>query len=117
MKIKTNREIAEKPVEMEGAKDVRMKILLGPEDGSDNIILRRFSIRPGGHTPHHRHPYEHLVKVEKGRGMAIDEAGHELSLGEGQSAFVPADSTHQFRNPYGEPFEFLCIIPNPEKKS
>ena len=116
MKINTNQDIPEKPVEMEGAKDVRMKILIGTGDGSDNIIMRRFSILPGGYTPHHSHDYEHVVKVERGRGIAIDENGVELSLGEGQSAFVPADSTHQFKNPSGEPFEFLCIIPNPEKK-
>ena len=116
MKINTNRAIPEKPVEMEGAKNVRMRILVGPDDGSDGIIMRRFSILPGGHTPHHSHAFEHVIKVEKGKGVAIDKKGSELSLEEGQSAFVPANSTHQFKNPYGEPFEFLCIIPNPEKK-
>ena len=116
MKINTNAEIPEKQVEMEGAKEVTMKILIGTGDGSDNIIMRRFRILPGGNTPHHSHNYEHVIKVESGRGIAIDENGNELDLAEGQSTFVPANSTHQFKNPYGEPFEFLCIIPNPEKK-
>ena len=64
MKINVNEEIFAGEVKMEGAKDVRMKILVGPRDGSENIILRHFIIAPGGNTPYHKHDYEHLVKIE-----------------------------------------------------
>jgi len=116
MKINNNSEIPAAEVRMEGAKDVKMKILVGLNDGSDNIIMRHFTIAPGGHTPFHRHNYEHLVKIESSKGIAVDENGKEIEVKKGQSLFVKANDMHQFRNPFGEDFEFICIIPNPEKK-
>ncbi len=115
MKVKWNDKVAEVPVQMEGASGVTMKILIGPEDGSNNIILRYFKVLPGGHTPRHSHNYEHLVKIERGRGLAIGERGEQHEVGVGQSVFVEPNRVHQFRNPFSEPFEFICIIPNPEK--
>lgn len=117
MKINVNNEILTGEVSMEGAKDVRMKILVGPRDGSENIILRHFIIAPGGNTPYHRHNYEHLVKVEKNKGIAVDKDGKEFEVSEGNSIYVVPDEMHQFRNPFNEDFEFLCIIPNPQKQT
>ena len=116
MKINNNLEIPAAEVTMEGAKDVKMKILVGLNDGSDNIIMRHFTIAPGGHTPFHSHNYEHLVKIESSKGIAVDENGKEIEVKKGQSLFVKANDMHQFRNPFGKDFEFICIIPNPEKK-
>jgi quercetin dioxygenase-like cupin family protein len=116
MKINTNSEIFAPEVQMEGANKVRMKILIGPEDGSGNIIMRHFFVAPGGNTPYHQHNYEHVIKVERGRGIAVDENGSEHELSEGQSLFVRPGDLHQFRNPNNDDFEFLCIIPNPGKK-
>jgi quercetin dioxygenase-like cupin family protein len=116
MKINNNNEIAAAAVTMEGARDVRMKILIGPADGSDNIIMRHFTVAPGGNTPYHKHNYEHVVKIEANRGIAVDENGNEFEVSEGQSVFVSPDVMHQFRNPFSEDFEFLCIIPNPAPK-
>lgn len=115
MKINANSEIIASEVQMEGAKNVRMKILIGPDDGSGNIIMRHFFIAPGGNTPYHQHNYEHVIKVERGRGIAVDEKGDEHEVSEGQSLFVRPGDLHQFRNPNKDDFEFLCIIPNPEK--
>ena len=100
---------------MEGAKNVNMKILVGIPDGSTNIVLRHFSITSNGHTPRHRHNYEHIVKVEKNRGVFVDAEGIEHEIEQGMSLFVAPNEEHQFKNPFHEPFEFLCIIPNPEK--
>ena len=116
MKINVNEEILAVEVNKEGAKDVRMKILVGPRDGSENIILRHFIIAPGGNTPYHKHNYEHLVKVEKNKGIAVDKDGNEFEVKAGHSLYVVPNEMHQFRNPFNEDFEFLCIIPNPERK-
>ena len=116
MKINNNAEIFAPEVQMEGAANVRMKILIGPEDGSGNIIMRHFFIAPGGNTPFHNHNYEHVIKIERGRGIAVDENGAEHEVAEGQSLFVRPGDLHQFKNPFGETFEFLCIIPNPAKQ-
>ena len=116
MKINVNNEIIAGEVNMEGAKDVRMKILVGPRDGSENIILRHFIIAPGGNTPYHKHNYEHLVKIEKNKGVAVDKDGNEFEVKAGHSLYVVPNEMHQFRNPFDKDFEFLCIIPNPQGK-
>ena len=115
IKINNNQEIFAAEVKMEGAKAVNMRILIGPGDGSENITMRHFSISPGGNTPYHHHNYEHVVKIERNRGIAVDENGKEHEVKEGQSLFVKPNEMHQFRNPFDEDFEFICIIPNPDK--
>jgi quercetin dioxygenase-like cupin family protein len=112
MKINNNEEIIASEVKMEGAKNVRMKILIGLSDQSDNIIMRHFIVAPGGNTPFHQHDYEHVIKVENNRGIAVDENGKEHEVMKGQSLFVKPNEKHQFRNPFNEDFEFICIIPN-----
>ncbi len=115
MKINNNEEIPAASVEMEGAKDVRMKMLIGPGDASDNIHMRHFFVAPGGNTPYHKHNYEHVIKIENNRGIVVDEEGVEHELRKGQSLYVKPNEMHQFRNPYSEDFEFICIIPNPAR--
>lgn len=116
MKINSNEAIVPSEVLMDGADKVKMKILIGLNDESDNIIMRHFIIAPGGNTPFHQHNYEHVVKIERNKGLAVDENGKEHEVTEGQSLFVKPNDKHQFRNPFNEDFEFICIIPNPEKK-
>jgi quercetin dioxygenase-like cupin family protein len=116
MKINNNDEILAAEVKMEGAKNVKMKILIGSGEESENIVMRHFFIAPGGNTPFHQHNYEHVVKVERNRGIAMDENGNEHEIKKGQSLFIKPNEKHQFRNPYNEEFEFICIIPNQDKK-
>ena len=117
MKININEQIFSNEVKMAGAKDVKMKIFIGLDDGSDNIIMRHFTIAPGGNTPYHQHNYEHVIKIEKNKGIAVDENGNQHEIKEGESLFVKPNEKHQFRNPFSDDFEFICIIPNPEKQS
>lgn len=88
MKINTNSEIPASDVRMEGARGVKIKILLGLNEGSDKIIMRHFIIAPGGNTPYHQHNYEHLVKIESNRGIVVDEDGNNHEVKKGQSIFV-----------------------------
>ena len=74
-----------------------------------------FKIKPGGQTPLHRHPWEHLVRVERGEGVVFSERGGKFKVTPSQSVFIPPGEEHQFLNPYSEVFEFICVIPNPEK--
>ncbi|UCE21482.1 MAG: cupin domain-containing protein [Candidatus Aminicenantes bacterium] len=115
MIVKKNADIPEAPVEEEEVVKVLRKILIGPEDGSHNIIMRHFKVLPEGHTPFHSHDHEHVVKIEKGKGIVVRETGEEVMVSQGQSLLVEKNETHQFKNPFSEPFEFLCIILNPEK--
>lgn len=117
MVIKNDADIREDYVKEEGIKNVLRRILIGPEDGSDNIILRYFKVFPQGNTPFHNHDFEHVVKVEKGKGVVVNEAGEETVINQDQSLFIEGNEKHQFKNPFDKPFEFLCIIINPEKET
>lgn len=112
MVVKKKSDVAETILQDETLKNVSRKILIGPEDGSQRIVMRLFRVEPGGHTPYHRHDFEHVVKVERGRGVIVDAEGREKLLEEDSCAYVAPNEKHQFRNPFNEPFEFLCIILN-----
>ena len=113
--MKVNRDVEAVEVAGDEAKGVSMKILVGPRDGSERIIMRLFTVAPGGHTPRHRHDWEHLVRIERGRAVVLDGSGAEHQIAAGASVFIPANEEHQFRNPGDEPVEFICVIPNPEQ--
>jgi quercetin dioxygenase-like cupin family protein len=115
MIIKKNSDVPEIDLKEEGMRLVTQQILIGPKDGSTNIIMRRFRVLPGGNTPYHIHPHEHVVKIEKGKGFVVDASGQEILVSAGQSLFINGGEKHQFRNSMEEPFEFLCIILNPER--
>jgi mannose-6-phosphate isomerase-like protein (cupin superfamily) len=42
--------------------------------------------------------------------LKVAERSYEIS--EKDLAFIPPNAMHQFTNPYGEDFEFICIVPN-----
>lgn len=113
--IHHNHEVPEKTVEEEGASGAFIKILIGPEDGSQNIVMRKIRVRSGGCTPLHHHPHEHVVKIEKGRGIVVSPDGEEIAVAAGQSLFIGADEMHQFKNPNPDDFEFVCTILNPDR--
>jgi quercetin dioxygenase-like cupin family protein len=115
--VKNNADVPEIDVQEDGVTLVTQQILIGPDDGSSNIILRRFCVLPRGHTPYHVHLHEHVVKIERGQGIVLDEDGRENNVSVGQSLLIKGGEKHQFKNPFDEPFEFLCIIRNPEKLS
>lgn len=114
MIINESDKVMEAPVDLEGAKNVTKKILIGVEEGSKNIIMRHFKIMPGGNSPLHKHDFEHLVKIEEGKGIVIDSDKNEHTVMSGNFLFVAPNELHQFKNPFSEPFEFICIIPNRE---
>lgn len=90
---------------------VSKKIVIGPDDGSNEIVLRYFSLEPNGTTPHHTHDFPHLVKIETGMGMVTDENGREHRLQKGDYVFIKNNEIHHFTNTGTEPFEFICIVP------
>ncbi len=115
MKIKKEDQIPEAVPEEEGVNKVKRRILIGPEDGSIDIIMRYFTVLPGGNTPYHEHDFEHVVRIEKGKGVVVNADHMEIPVSPGQSLFIPGGEKHQFINPNDEPFEFICTILNQEK--
>ena len=92
-------------------KGAYLQVLIGPEDGAPNFILRRFTLEAGGRIPAHRHPtIEHEQFVLKGR-MTIGLDGEEREVGPGDAVFIPAGVAHWYENRGEESVEFLCVIP------
>jgi len=110
MKIEKSNNVAIKPVEMEGAKNVGIRWLISKEDGAENFAMRMFELAPGGHTPLHTHPQEHEVFVLEGEGALIFE-GKQHPLGAEDVVFVPSNREHRFMNTGESIMRMLCIIP------
>jgi quercetin dioxygenase-like cupin family protein len=100
-----------KPITMDEADKVSKAIVVGKDEGWDGYAMRVFSLGPGGHTPKHQHDWEHVNYIMKGKGRLLID-GQEQDVKENDFAFVPPGAEHQFSNPYDEPFEFICIVPN-----
>jgi quercetin dioxygenase-like cupin family protein len=109
MKIKRREDTP--AVEVPGYTGVTKQVVLGPADGSDEIVLRHFTLEAGAATPRHTHDFPHLVKIEAGRGVAVDAVGTENPVSVGEYVYVAPDELHNFRNTGEEPFEFTCIVP------
>ncbi len=110
MLVKKAQEIKLQPVQDQGAIKARMAVLIGPEEGAPNFIMRQIELEAGGCTPHHSHPWEHIVYVLAGAGLLIGEQG-TLQLKPGSSVLVQPDEVHQFTAGKESPLVFLCSIP------
>lgn len=91
-------------------KDTTVQVLVGPDDGASNYVLRRFRMEAGGGIPAHTNDVEHEQYVLRGRArIRIGEAVHDV--GADDALFIPAGVPHSYEVIEG-PFEFLCIVPN-----
>jgi len=93
---------------------VTIRVLISPDDGAPNYVMRLFTVEPGGRTPFHTHSWEHEVYVLEGRGVVVGENA-ETPIEADQVVFVPGGEKHCFRNTGESPLRFLCIIPVVEK--
>ncbi|MBE0536920.1 MAG: cupin domain-containing protein [Phycisphaerae bacterium] len=111
MIVKTIEGIEALPVQMEGAKDVTVRVVFGPGDGAPTFAMRVFELAPGGHTPFHVHPFEHEAVILSGRiGMVTPEGTRPLAVGD--MLLVMGDEKHQFRNLSDtESASFMCLVP------
>jgi quercetin dioxygenase-like cupin family protein len=109
MKIKRREEVA--PTVVPGYEGVTKQVVLGQADGSDEIVLRYFSVAAGGTTPRHTHDFPHLVKIETGRGSVVGADGVETPLGPGDYVYVAPEELHNFASTEEGLFEFVCIVP------
>jgi quercetin dioxygenase-like cupin family protein len=91
-------------------KHAAMKVLVGPEQGWDDHVMRVVELGPEGFSPKHSHPWPHINYMVEGRGvLELEGTPHDVQVG--SYAYVPAGSEHQFRNSGSGPFRFICIVP------
>jgi quercetin dioxygenase-like cupin family protein len=90
------------------------QVLIGPEEGP-HFAMRRFIMEPGGGMPPHTNTVEHEQYVLRGRAT-IGIGQDEREVRQGDVVYIPAGTPHWYKAHAGEPFEFLCMVPNlPDK--
>ena len=70
MLVKKIEDVPAAQVQMEGAKNVTVRVLFGPDDNAPTFAMRLVEIDADGHTPFHAHPFEHEVFVLKGEAKS-----------------------------------------------
>ncbi len=89
---------------------IKKRVVIGPKQGAPTFVMRVFDLASGMSTPYHTHDWEHEVFVLAGKGLAVDEHG-ETPVAPGDAVFVPPTERHCFKNPSGEVFRFMCLVP------
>jgi len=111
MQIKKVKDVPATQVDMDGAKDVRVRVLFGPKDGAPTFAMRIFEIDKDGHTPFHEHPFEHEVMVLEGELAVVTQEG-QIPIAPGDVLMVLPGEKHQFRNLSSKaPARMLCLVP------
>ena len=111
MIIKNMLQVPAQPVAMEGAKDVSVRVLVGPQDNAPTFAMRLFELAPGGHTPFHAHGFEHEVVILDG-DIAVMTANGLKPVNAGDVLLVAPNEQHQFKNRSDKiPARFICLVP------
>ncbi|MDQ5985949.1 MAG: hypothetical protein CSYNP_01667 [Syntrophus sp. SKADARSKE-3] len=112
MKITNLKQTMKMEMTMEGAKAVWKQVPLSTADGSPVFSFRVFTIMPGGYTPYHTHPFEHMNYIISGEGFVVTESGEERPVKQGDFALMLPNEKHQYRNSSSqEPMVMICGVP------
>jgi quercetin dioxygenase-like cupin family protein len=96
---------------MEGVKGAYKQIPLSKANGVPMYSFRVFTIEPGGHTPLHQHPFEHMNYIIEGQGVIVEQ-DREQPIEKGDFALVLPNEMHQFKNISGsQDLIFICAVP------
>jgi quercetin dioxygenase-like cupin family protein len=113
VKITSLDKVEKAKMKMEGAKDVWKQMPICKADGTPSFSVRAFTIMPGGHTPYHTHPFEHLNFIIEGEGAVVLESGEERPVKKGDFALVLPGEKHQYKNKSPEnPMVMICAVPS-----
>ncbi len=94
--------------------NAKKRVLIGPDRGAPNFIMRLFALDQGGFSPYHKHEWEHEVFVLTGEGV-VKGQGFEKRVKAGDFIYVPPNEEHQFCSVGKEEFSFICVIPKVEE--
>lgn len=112
MKITKLDHVEKNEMTMEGAKDTYKQVAISKQDGTPLVSFRVFTIEPGGHTPYHSHPFEHLNYVIQGSGAVKVEDGEERPVTQGDFLLVMPGEIHQYKNTSVEgELVLICAVP------
>lgn len=83
-------------------------VLLSGEQTADRFTMIDMLIPPGGGPPQHRHDFEECFRVLEGAIEVQVRDGAPVLLEAGDSANIPANAPHRFRNAADGPARLLC---------
>jgi len=110
MFISHRNEIPGKKLSGEALKDVTKQVLIGPDQGWDDYVMRMLTIEKDGFSPRHAHDWPHVLYVVEGEGtLHMDGVDHPVEAG--STAFVSPGIEHQLMYRGGDKFVFICIVP------
>jgi len=100
------------PIVMESpeVKEAAIKALISPKEGWEGYVLRVIELGEGGYSPKHTHNWPHINYILEGSG-SLHINGKDIPVEAGSYAYVPAGSSHQYRNEGSGKFRFICIVP------
>lgn len=111
MIIKSQDQVEQKPVQMDGVVGAKVQVMLGPADQAPTMAMRIFELAPKGHTPFHSHSFEHEVMILSGEIAVVTLEG-DISVKPGDVLLVMPNETHQFKNCSDtDPAKFMCLVP------
>ena len=88
-------------------------VLVGPEEGAPNFVMRYFQVPVGEQTFFHTHPHEHGMLILHGQAkIQIKEEWSDLSPLD--AIFIAGGDLHRVVNTGNEPLGFICVIPKLE---
>lgn len=86
-------------------------VLVGPEDGAPNFVIRYFEVEPGGYSRLESHPQEHGIVILHGRAQ-IQLEEEFLTLEPLDVVFIPGGDKHQLiNNDDDNKLGFICVVP------
>ncbi len=92
------------------AKGAAMKVLVSPEEGWEDYVMRVVEVEVNGHSPKHTHDWPHINYIIEGEGtLQIDDKINPIKAG--SYAYVPSNALHEFVNTSDTPLKFICIVP------
>lgn len=97
-------------LKLPGVSNAFKKTLIGPREGWEGWVMRLFTLRDGGCSPRHSHPWPHINYIVSGKG-ALHMDGKDHPLEEGSVAYVPSGVEHQFTGEGDTDLVFICIVP------
>lgn len=110
MKIVDYHEVPLEDMEMEGAKNVKVRWLISDKDNAKIFAMRLFEIGKEGFTPYHTHDWEHEVFVLEGSGEV--KIGDKIyPIKKDSVVFIDPGVQHNFKNLGDSTLKILCLIP------
>ncbi len=94
----------------EGSYNVRMRQLIGHEDGARKTAMHELILGLGGYSAKHAHEWDHQLVVTAGRGLAV-VSGKKIPLRTGVVLLVQSNEEHQFFQRGKDPLKFLTVTP------